>query len=91
VEALADGGLIPGGTRRNLSWVADRLDAPGVAQRDLLVLADAQTSGGLLFGVAPDGAAAVVEQLRGADHDVAVVGRVTGRGDGHISVIGGRG
>jgi selenide, water dikinase len=46
-EALAQG-YVSGGTRRNLAWVRPHLDAAGVAEDELLLLADAQTSGGLL-------------------------------------------
>jgi selenide,water dikinase len=46
-EALA-AGYVSGGTKRNLAWVRPYLDAPGVAEDELLLLADAQTSGGLL-------------------------------------------
>jgi selenide,water dikinase len=47
-EALRDG-FVSGGTRRNLDWVRPQLrQAPGVTEDDLLLLADAQTSGGLL-------------------------------------------
>jgi selenide,water dikinase len=46
-QALADG-YVSGGTRRNLDWVRPHLDAAGVSQDELLLLADAQTSGGLL-------------------------------------------
>ncbi|WP_121253802.1 selenide, water dikinase SelD [Nocardioides ferulae] len=45
-EALRDG-FVPGGSRRNLDWVRPHLDA-SVAEDELLLLADAQTSGGLL-------------------------------------------
>ena len=47
-EALRDG-FVSGGTRRNLDWVRPHVsaDAP-VSEEDLLLLADAQTSGGLL-------------------------------------------
>jgi selenide,water dikinase len=46
--ALRDG-FVSGGTRRNLDWVRPQLrQAPGVTEDDLLLLADAQTSGGLL-------------------------------------------
>ena len=54
VIELAERQLIPGGTKRNLDWVRGQLDADGVAELTLLILADAQTSGGLLFGAAPD-------------------------------------
>ncbi|WP_305784792.1 selenide, water dikinase SelD [Symbioplanes lichenis] len=46
-QALADG-FVSGGTRRNLDWVRPHLDADGVSEDELLLLADAQTSGGLL-------------------------------------------
>jgi selenide,water dikinase len=46
-EALA-AGYVSGGTRRNLDWVRPHLTAHGVAEEELLLLADAQTSGGLL-------------------------------------------
>ncbi|MCA0438668.1 MAG: selenide, water dikinase SelD [Actinobacteria bacterium] len=48
-QAYRDG-FVPGGSRRNLDWVRPQLAAgPGVTEEDLLVLADAQTSGGLLI------------------------------------------
>ena len=40
-------GFVPGGSRRNLDWVRPHLDA-GVDDDELIMLADAQTSGGLL-------------------------------------------
>ena len=46
-EALA-AGFVPGGSRRNLDWVRPHLEAGRVAEEELLLLADAQTSGGLL-------------------------------------------
>ena len=38
---------MPGGSRRNLDWVRPHLDA-SVDEDELVLLADAQTSGGLL-------------------------------------------
>lgn len=46
-DALA-GGFVSGGTRRNLDWVRPHLDAGTITEDELLLLADAQTSGGLL-------------------------------------------
>ena len=46
-EALA-AGYVSGGTRRNLDWVRPSLDAGAATEDELLLLADAQTSGGLL-------------------------------------------
>jgi selenide,water dikinase len=45
-DALRDG-YVSGGTRRNLDWVRPHLSA-SVSEDELLLLADAQTSGGLL-------------------------------------------
>ena len=46
---LCGTGFVSGGTRRNLDWVRPHLRAGvGVSEDDLLLLADAQTSGGLL-------------------------------------------
>ncbi|WP_410007919.1 selenide, water dikinase SelD [Paenarthrobacter sp. JL.01a] len=48
LEALRDG-FVSGGTRRNLDWVRPHVaTAAGITEDDLLLLADAQTSGGLL-------------------------------------------
>ncbi len=74
---LADAGFVPGGTRRNLAWVADRLDAGDQAETTLTLLADAQTSGGMLFGVRRDVADAVVQRLVGSGHQAAVIGTAT--------------
>jgi selenide,water dikinase len=46
-DALA-AGYVSGGTRRNLDWVRPHADTGGLDEDELLLLADAQTSGGLL-------------------------------------------
>jgi selenide,water dikinase len=46
-EAVRDG-YVSGGSRRNLDWVAPRCDFGDLPEADRLLLADAQTSGGLL-------------------------------------------
>jgi selenide, water dikinase len=61
-EALA-AGYVSGGTRRNLGWVRPYLDAPGVAEDELLLLADAQTSGGLLVAAEIPGYPVIGELL----------------------------
>jgi selenide,water dikinase len=53
-ESLRDG-FVPGGSRRNLDWVRPHLDS-SVTDEELILLADAQTSGGLLIaGEVPGG------------------------------------
>lgn len=47
-EALRDG-YVSGGTRRNLDWVRPHVDIGAVDEDEALLLADAQTSGGLLL------------------------------------------
>lgn len=86
VGDLVAAGMVPGGTRRNLSWARERLDS-GLDEDTLLVLADAQTSGGLLFGVSPETADAVVNDLRSDGHAAAAVGRVTASGEGRITAV----
>ncbi len=58
-ESLAQG-YVSGGTRRNLEWVRPALDA-GVEEDELLLLADAQTSGGLLVAGELPGAPVIGE------------------------------
>jgi selenide,water dikinase len=58
-EALRDG-FVSGGTRRNLDWVRPQLSA-SVDEDELLLLADAQTSGGLLLGGEIPGAPVIGE------------------------------
>jgi selenide,water dikinase len=82
VRALAESGVLPGGSGRNRDWVADVVSIGGRTELDALLLADAQTSGGLLFGAAPDRAAAAVAEL-GAP--AAVIGRVRA-GSGRIAL-----
>jgi selenide,water dikinase len=45
---------VPGGTRANLKYVGDKVTwASGITEDEKLMLADAQTSGGLLIAVSP--------------------------------------
>lgn len=64
-------GYLPGGSRRNLDWVRPHLDAR-VSDEELLLLADAQTSGGLL----------VAGELPG----YPVIGELVPRGEAGITV-----
>jgi selenide,water dikinase len=69
-ESMRDG-YVPGGSRRNLEWVRPHLDGR-VDDDELLLLADAQTSGGLL----------VAGELPGHP----VIGELVPRGAAAISV-----
>jgi selenide,water dikinase len=59
-EAVRDG-YVSGGTRRNLDWVAPRTDFGGLSEPERLLLADAQTSGGLLVAGELPGAPVIGE------------------------------
>lgn len=54
-------GYVSGGTRRNLAWVQPQVDFGGLGEIDRLLLADAQTSGGLLVAGEVPGAPIVGE------------------------------
>jgi selenide,water dikinase len=72
-QALADG-YVSGGTRRNLDWVRPHLRASAsITEHELLLLADAQTSGGLL--------------IAGEIPDAPVIGELIPRGESLIEVL----
>ena len=53
--------------RRNLDWLLPQTVADGVSEEDLLLLADAQTSGGLLVAGELPGAPVIGELVPGRD------------------------
>jgi selenide,water dikinase len=69
-EALR-GGYVSGGTKRNLDWVRPFVSST-VAEDELLLLADAQTSGGLLIAGEIPGAPVIGELLPRADATITV-------------------
>ena len=79
IRALAERGCVPGGSRQNLETARPLLrHGKEVSAVELAVLADAQTSGGLLLCVPPRKQAAVLALLK--EHRTpcaAVIGRVT--------------
>lgn len=76
VADLAASGVVPGGTERNLAYVDAVLDRGARDPVEVTVLADAQTSGGLLFGATAERADAAVADLTAAGHRAAMIGRV---------------
>jgi selenide,water dikinase len=76
VAELAAADVVPGGSKANLAWVLPRLTvAPGVAV-PAIVLADAQTNGGLLAAVAPQAVAGLLAALAAAGVAAAEIGEV---------------
>jgi selenide,water dikinase len=88
VRELLAAGMAAGGTQRNHAFVSDHVDWGGLALDEQLLLADAQTSGGLLLAVARDRAPALVDALieRGT-LAAAVIGRTSAERPGHITVV----
>lgn len=70
-EALRDG-YVSGGTRRNLAWVAPHVDLTAVDEDEALLLADAQTSGGLLIAGEISGAPVIGELTVAGEHTIVV-------------------
>jgi selenide,water dikinase len=69
----AQEGFISGGTRRNLDWVSPHTQwASGVDEIEQLLLADAQTSGGLLIAGEVPGAPVIGELVAAGEHPLVV-------------------
>ena len=85
VTNLAKSGVVPGGTKRNLSSIEEFVEWTGVAdESDKLILCDAQTSGGLLISVGPDKLDTLLDALSSRGVETAkVIGRIVA-GDGII-------
>jgi selenium donor protein len=79
VEKLAAAGIIPGGTYSNLESVEDVVDwDPEIPAVMKLILADAQTSGGLLIAVPQDLAGKMLRDLHQAGvPEATVIGAFT--------------
>jgi selenide,water dikinase len=87
-RALAESGFVPGGTRRNVEAVLSTtsFDA-GLGEVDRILLADAQTSGGLLIAVPEAGAEALRTALRArGTPQAALIGSVVAGEPGRITV-----
>lgn len=88
-EKFAAAGIVPGGTLNNLEHVRKHVHfSDSVSKVTRVILADAQTSGGLLASVPQEGSSSLLAALRerGIEH-AAVIGRFAGEGTGRIEVI----
>ena len=84
---LVAAGHIPGGTKRNREDTADDVGfADSVDETTRVLLADAQTSGGLLMCVPPDALDALLDDLDGRSPVAAVIGEVVEGESGRIDV-----
>jgi len=86
-EALAAAGHVPGGSTRNAADLAEAVSwDPAVPTPVRTLLADAQTSGGLLLCVEPGALEELRAGLEGAALAAAVIGEVTEGPAGAITV-----
>jgi selenide,water dikinase len=83
VMDLAAAGVVPGGTQRNLTSVSRSTDFGDVDETMQLVLADAQTSGGLLVAVDAPLEKAFRQALADEDVDGVTIGHITERDFSH--------
>ncbi|AQQ53439.1 selenide, water dikinase SelD [Planococcus lenghuensis] len=84
----AEQDIIPGGTKKNLKWLAGDVDyADDISELDRLVLCDAVTSGGLLISVPAEEADALQNDLLAKGVQSAIIGETTGDNAGRIQVI----
>jgi selenide,water dikinase len=71
-RAAVRDGFVSGGTRRNLAWVAPHSEFGSVDEEERLLLADAQTSGGLLIAGEVSGAPVIGELVPRRDRVLVV-------------------
>jgi cysteine desulfurase len=88
-EKLAQAGAVPGGTKDNLEFLAGVVQfADSISPLQKLLLADAQTSGGLLIALPGDKADACLEKLKKeCEFPVSIIGEITKKGSGTIKIV----
>jgi selenide,water dikinase len=89
VRELARQDVVPAGTKANLAYVAERTTFPeDMSEADRLVLADAQTNGGLLAAVDPKAAPKLLRALEDAGAPAQVIGELSRAKEPGIDVRG---
>jgi len=85
---LAQAGAVPGGTKNNLDFLDDAVNfSQSLSQMHRILLADAQTSGGLLIALPEKEAEECLSELqKRCKFPVAVIGEISGKGRGTINV-----
>jgi selenium donor protein len=88
-ERFVGANVIPGGTRDNLAYVEPHVIwDDGISEVHKLLLADAQTSGGLLIAVPKEKLETLMQSLEARNVEtIAHIGQFTRPGPGKISVL----
>ncbi len=86
VRELASADLVPGGSLENLAHVSPHVTwAEGQSDVDKRILADAQSSGGLLIAVAAEHADDLAARFGAKGVTAARIGKATGSGGGRVA------
>jgi selenide, water dikinase len=89
VNEMVAMGMIPGGAYRNLEYMMPHVNWEGADEiKDdiLIIMADPQTSGGLLFAVAPEKSDAFLKTLKAKNTLGQVIGRIIKGIDATITI-----
>jgi selenide,water dikinase len=77
---LAEQGIFPGGTKRNFKHIQDSVEFRGdLTTFEQLLLADAQTSGGLLISIPEKNLQIFLEKMKEKKEFTSVIGRIISR------------
>jgi selenide,water dikinase len=88
VEDLAAAGEVPGGTRRNERFLGSRVGfAAAISPARRTLLADAQTSGGLLAAIPPEQRDRALDALSEAGAGAHIIGELSSGTPGQIEVV----
>ena len=85
---LAEKGMVAGGTRKNHAFLEDKVGWGELPDAEQVVLADAQTSGGLLIASSGDRADRLAEALQERGVAFSDIGRTTAGEAGRMEVRG---
>ncbi len=87
-KELAEQKVVPGGTKKNHAWLADRVEySSNLDELDQLILCDAITSGGLLLSIPENEVEKMLQELHKNNVDARIIGEVTSENPGFIMVI----
>ena len=82
------GGIVPGGTKNNLSFMQKKIQWDGAFSiSEKYILNDAQTSGGLLFTIPEKFEKNIISDFINAGiNEAQIIGRITKKGNGKITI-----
>lgn len=85
---LAESGILPAGAYRNMAYVRPRLSVADTVPQALAdLIADPQTSGGLLVALPMEEAGALARDLRACCPESAVIGTVLPKQDYSVEIV----